>query len=87
MDSESPSTPRTWVAADQAERRNRRRIASAMNARASIDSTSPRSAYTSMTRQPFEHARHVREVVREHLVLVELVDVDTTVDDGQASAR
>ena len=50
---------------------------------ASIDSTSPCSRVREHHPAAFERARRVREVVREHLVLVELVDADATVDAGR----
>ena len=72
------STPHVAVAAEQPARRGRT-IASAMNARASIDSNSPCSAVVEHHPAALDRARRVREVVREHLVLVELRDRDAAV--------
>ena len=58
--------------APEQPRRRASRTASATNARASIDSTSPCSPYVAASRAlPSTAAGGVREVVREHLVLVE----------------
>ncbi len=74
----SASTPHT--ASRPSSLAPRSAIASAMNARASIDSSSPCSPYVEHHRGALDRAGRVREVVAEHLVLVELGDGDAAVD-------